>query len=95
MRKKKKKFISFNTEFYGFIYWRQSQEYRTFWVTQYLPTPELEIFVGEYSLTSESGMLQDDHKNITQTKPLAILDKTSNAPSQVGRLGGDNIFPFA
>jgi hypothetical protein len=41
--------------------------------------PELEIFVGEYSLTLESGILQDDHKNITQIKPLAILDKTSNA----------------
>jgi hypothetical protein len=28
-----------------------------FFVTQYLPTLELEIFVGEYSLTQESGIL--------------------------------------
>jgi hypothetical protein len=44
--------------FCGFIHWPQSQEYYcTFWVTQYLSTPELEIFVGEYSLTLESRIL--------------------------------------
>jgi len=37
------------------------------WIAQYLPTSELEIFIGEYSLTPESGILYDDHKNGTQT----------------------------
>jgi hypothetical protein len=32
--------------FCGFIQWRQSQEYRILWIVQYLPTPELEIFIG-------------------------------------------------
>jgi hypothetical protein len=59
IKKENKKivFISFNTKFYGFIYWRQSQEYLTLWIAQYLPTPELEIFIGEYSLTPESRIL--------------------------------------
>jgi hypothetical protein len=55
---KKSFFFLKKFNFCGFIHWRQSQEYYcTFWVTQYLPTPELEIFVGEYSLTPESGIL--------------------------------------
>jgi hypothetical protein len=28
------------------IHWRQSQEYRIFGFVRYLPTPELEIFIG-------------------------------------------------
>ena len=56
MKKKKIVSVSFNTGFYGFIHWRQSQEYCTFWVVQYLSTPELEIFGVDYSLTLESGI---------------------------------------
>jgi hypothetical protein len=57
IKKEKIVSVSFNSIFCEFIHWRQSQEYRTFWVTQHLPTSELEIFVGKYSLTSESGIL--------------------------------------
>jgi hypothetical protein len=56
-KQKKIVFISFNTKFYRFIHWRQSQEYLTLWIAQYLPTPKLGIFIGEYSLTPESRIL--------------------------------------
>jgi hypothetical protein len=54
---KKDSFLFLKKLICEFIHWHQSKEYYTFWVTQYLPTPELEIFVGEYSLTPESGIL--------------------------------------
>ena len=57
IKKEKIVYVSFNSIFYEFIHWRQSQEYRTFWVTRYLPTLELEIFVGNDSLMLESGIL--------------------------------------
>jgi hypothetical protein len=47
---------------------RQSQKlYRILWIAQYLPTPELKIFIGKYSMMPELGILEDDHKNRTQT----------------------------
>jgi len=48
IKKEKKKivFIYFNTQFCGFFHWYQSQElYCILWIAQYLPTPELEIFI--------------------------------------------------
>jgi hypothetical protein len=57
IKKEKIVSVSFNSNFCEFIHWRQSQEYRTFWVTQYLPMLELEIFVGKDSLMPESGIL--------------------------------------
>jgi predicted Rdx family selenoprotein len=50
------------------VHWRQSQGlYRILWIAQYLPTPELEIFIGKYSMMPELGILEDDHRNKTQT----------------------------
>ena len=43
--------VSFNTEFF------LSFETVVLWIAQYLPTPKLKIFVGEYSLMPESGIL--------------------------------------
>jgi len=56
-KNKKIFFFSFNPNFADFILWRKSQEYHTFWVTQYLLTSELRIFIGEYSLIPESRIL--------------------------------------
>jgi hypothetical protein len=38
-----------------------------FFITQYFPTPKLEIFIDEYSLTPKLETLWKDHKNRTKT----------------------------
>ena len=62
IKKNKNSFLFLKLKFCGFIHQFKSQEYHTFWVVQYLPMRELEIFVNKCSLTSESGTLQEDQK---------------------------------
>jgi hypothetical protein len=52
--KKKEKF---NLKFVDLFIDARARTTNTILVTQYLPTPELKIFISEYLLTLESGIL--------------------------------------
>jgi hypothetical protein len=63
---------------------------------RYLPTPELEIFVG---IVHWRKSQEHERKNKKSEKGEQILsnfrqNQQCSLP-QVGRLGGDSIFPFA
>jgi hypothetical protein len=49
---------------------------------------------SEYSLTSESGILQVNHQNINQQNFSNLRQSQQCSLPQAERLSGDNIFPF-